>query len=36
MMNSQDSTGGSSDQIDGFDNLCRRGDEFIEYIFTER
>ena len=35
MMNSQDFTGGNSDQLDGFDNLCRRGDEVIEYIFTE-
>jgi len=35
MMNSFDITGGNSDQLDGIDNLCRRGDEVIEYIFTE-
>lgn len=34
MTNSQDYTGGSSDQLDGFDNLCRRDDEMIDYIFT--
>lgn len=34
MMNSLESTGGNLDQLDGFDNLCRRGDEVIEYIFT--
>ena len=34
MTNSQDFTGGISEQLDGFDNLCRRGDETIEYIFT--
>jgi hypothetical protein len=37
MINSQDSIGGNLDQqLDGFDNLCQRGDEVIEYIFTER
>lgn len=35
MMNSFDTTGGNSDQLDGFDNLCCRGDEVIEYIFTD-
>jgi|JI10StandDraft_1071094.scaffolds.fasta_scaffold2492314_2 hypothetical protein len=33
-MNSQDNSGGSSDQLDGIANLYRRGDEMIEYIFT--
>ena len=34
MMNLQEFTGGNSDQLDGIENLCRRGDEVIEYIFT--
>lgn len=33
-MNSQEFVGGSSEQFDGISNLCRRGDEVIEYIFT--
>lgn len=33
-MNSQDVSGGNSLQSDGVENLCRRGDEVIEYIFT--
>lgn len=33
-MNSQEFTGGNSDQSDGIQHLCRRGDEMIEYIFT--
>lgn len=33
-MNTQPNEGGNSEQIDGFENLCRRGDEVIEYIFT--
>lgn len=33
-MNSQEFPGGSSDQQDGIENLCRRGDEVIDYIFT--
>lgn len=33
-MNSQELTGGNSDQFDGFEHLARRGDEVIEYIFT--
>lgn len=34
-MNSIDTAGGNSDQLDGIENLCRRGDEVIDYIFTE-
>lgn len=34
MSNSQDAIGGNFDQLDGIDNLCRRGDDVIEYIFT--
>ena len=34
-MNSLDTTGGDSDQLDGIEYLCRRGDEVIDYIFTE-
>lgn len=34
IMNSQDSTGGNLEQIDGITNLCKRGDDTIEYIFT--
>ena len=33
-MNSQEFTGGNSDQLDGIQNLCRRGNEVIDYIFT--
>ena len=33
-MNSQEVSGGNSTEIDGIDNLCRRGDEVIDYIFT--
>jgi hypothetical protein len=33
-MNTVEYPGGNSDQFDGIDNLCRRGDEAIEYIFT--
>ena len=33
MMNSTDFTGGNS-ELDGIENLCRRGDEVIDYIFT--
>lgn len=33
-MNSIDFTGGNTDQLDGIEHLCRRGDEVIEYIFT--
>ena len=33
-MNSQEISGGNSVQSDGIDNLTRRGDEVIEYIFT--
>lgn len=34
-MNTQDSSGGNSEQLDGIANLCRRGDdETIGYIFT--
>lgn len=33
-MNTQPNEGGNSEQIDGLTNLCRRGDEVIEYIFT--
>ena len=33
-MNSQEFTGGNSDQLDGIQNLCPRGDEVVEYIFT--
>ena len=33
-MNSQDISGGNSVTIDGIENLYRRGDEVIEYIFT--
>jgi len=34
VMNSQDSTGGNSEQYDGIAHLCRRGDDTIDYIFT--
>ena len=34
VMNSQNVSGGNSDDFDGIDNLCRRGDEVIDYIFT--
>ena len=33
-MNSQDFTGGNSTELDGIENLARRGEEVIEYIFT--
>jgi hypothetical protein len=33
-MNSQEITGGNSEQLDGIENLTRRGEEVIEYIFT--
>lgn len=33
-MNSQKFTGGNSEELDGIDNLTRRRDEVIEYIFT--
>lgn len=33
-MNSQDKSGGNSEQFDGITNLYRRGDEVIEYILT--
>ena len=33
-MNSQEITGGNSVELDGIENLSRRGDEVIEYIFT--
>lgn len=32
-MNSQEISGGNSEQLDGIQNLARRGDEVIEYIF---
>lgn len=33
-MNSLEISGGNSEQLDGIQNLTRRGDEVIEYIFT--
>ena len=33
-MDTQSTEGGNSEQLDGIDNLCRRGDEVIDYIFT--
>lgn len=33
-MNSRDNTGGNSAELDGIENLARRGEEVIEYIFT--
>jgi hypothetical protein len=33
-MNQYDTTGVNSDQFDGITNLCRRGDDMIDYIFT--
>ena len=34
IMNLQENSGGNSAKLDGIDNLTRRGDEVIEYIFT--
>lgn len=33
-MNSQEISGGNSVELDGIENLARRGDDVIEYIFT--
>jgi hypothetical protein len=34
-MNPQDTTGGNLEQLDGISHLRRRGDEMIDYIFTD-